>query len=407
MRILIAEDDFTSRNMLSAVLHKLGHEAVETVDGLETWDVLQRPDAPKLAILDRMMPGMGGLEICSRIRSRNKGVYTYVLILTAKGSSFDIDTGFAAGADDYLVKPVDPVQLKQRLRVAERIVAYEESQAGSREQLAKFANEMQILAEERARQLVHADRMVTLGVLSAGIAHEINNPVAFIAGNTQTMERAWAKLATQLATPQGNQELEFIIEEFPKMLAGIRKGVDRISRIVSALRNYARQDIPDKKPLSLMEVVETALELCRNALKYNVTVHNCLPETLPEALGDKHQIEQVLVNMFTNATDAMAGQKNGELHIHAAVEGAMVRIILRDSGPGIKQEVLDRVFDPFFTTKEEGKGTGLGLSISKGIIEEHYGRLEARNVPDGGAEFSFTLPVAAGGDATSGKDSFL
>lgn len=391
MKILIAEDDMTSRSILTALLKRGGHEVLQTTNGAEAWASLQEPEAPKVAILDWMMPGMDGLEVCRRIR-RLAGRYTYVVMQTAKGSEEDIEAGFLAGADDYLIKPIDREQLLQRLRVAERILAYEA-------RLSRYADEMQVLAEERARQLLHADRMATLGTLSAGVAHEINNPASFISGNAQTMERVWTIVKDRLdkagVSTENDPQLSLAVEEFPRMVSGIRNGVERISRIVTSLKGYARMDGGAKQRFEIRDAISAALELCHGSLKYNIEVTVTQPETAPTVWGNKGQIEQVLINLITNAADAVGPNKKGMLSITVTVKGDMMTVSVRDNGPGLNPETIDKVFDPFFTTKKEGKGTGLGLSISKGIIEEHGGELTAANGQNGGAVFAFCLRTTA------------
>lgn len=475
MRMLVAEDDLTSRLFLLALLRKQGHEVIEAADGIQAWDCLCRPDAPRMVILDWMMPGLDGIELCRRLRGPGRSGYTYVIMQTARESQQDIHDGFTAGVDDYLVKPLDKDQLLYRVRVGERLLQYEQKIASNQEQLARYAHEMTDLAEQRARQLLHADRMATLGTLSAGIAHEINNPATFIAGNAQTMQRGWTILTDWLdrqglirrnatssttgsATGTGSSSttgsatgtgsgsttgsgpvaavasdhpviaaenhaaeavakapaaatthnatvtaeddsVALIVQEFPHMLDGIRKGVQRISKIVSGLKNYARQDISEKQPFDLHEAIRASLELCRNALKYDMTVQTEIPDSLPLILGDKGRIEQVLVNLLTNAADAITTHHSrsaqpGRLTITVETDDRWVHLSVADNGPGIRTELLDKLFNPFFTTKAAAKGTGLGLSISKGIVEEHGGELIARNAPDGGAVFSFSLPVA-------------
>lgn len=397
MRILVAEDDPASRKVLTLILQRSGHEIVAVTDGTEAWTAMQCPDAPQIAIIDWMMPGIDGIELCQRIRAHAGETYVYIVLQTAKDRQEDIDAGFAAGVDDYLVKPLDKRQLLQRVRVAERVIRYEERLSQSKKDLVRYASQMESLAKERATQLVHSDRMATLGLLAAGIAHEINNPATFISGNAQTMTRAWDVVAKQLANAQpeagADSQLAFILEEFPAMLAGVRRGVDRISKIVSGLKSYARVDCSQKTAFDIHAAIEAAHQLCHNSLKYHIEVEVSVPELLPAVIGTEQQIEQVLVNLITNAADAMEAQERGRLRIEAEERDGMMRVSVQDNGPGIPQEIIDKLFNPFFTTKDPGKGTGLGLSISKGIIEEHQGELTVENTRPRGVRFTFTLPI--------------
>jgi len=183
MKILLAEDDRTTRLILAATLKKMGHEIILAENGTIAWELIQQPDAPKTVILDWVMPGLDGHEVCKRIRSLSLP-YRYIIMQTSKDSKEDIDSGFAVGVDDYLTKPLNPEALRHKLHVAERVLKYEYK-------LESYASQMESLAKERAKQLMHADRMATLGMLSAGVAHEINNPLTFISGNAQILEKAW------------------------------------------------------------------------------------------------------------------------------------------------------------------------------------------------------------------------
>lgn len=396
MRILVADDDLTSRHMLSAVLKKAGHEIVEAIDGAQAWQELQKDDAPHLVILDWIMPELDGPEVLRKVRSLPTSQPPYIIMLTNKTEKSAIIAGLEAGANDYLAKPFDHGELKARIEVGRRMIELQEAVVASHDKLSHYAQEMESLAADRARQLVHADRMATLGTLSAGIAHEINNPTTFIAGNTQTLERSWNIILERLShcgNALQDETISFVITEVPKMLAGIRKGVDRITAIVGGLKNYARQDIGEYKPFDIDEVIEDSIALCNNLLKYKIVVEKHIDQDLPKILGNSRKIEQVLVNLLTNAADSMQAMEKGTIIIHTHQVQNQIYVHVQDTGPGLKEEAIQRMFDPFYTTKAEGKGTGLGLSISLGIIQEHGGALTGHNVAQGGAEFVFWLPV--------------
>jgi len=395
MKILIADDDFSTRKMLSFTLTKEGFDPIVAEDGTAALEILQQDDSPKIAILDWQMPGLTGIEVLKELRKCQKS-YVYCIILTAKSSMEDFKIGFDAGTDDFLTKPIDTSLIKQKLNVAKRIIQYEINEEQMQAKLVNYANSMKVLAEERAKQLIHADRLATLGTLAAGIAHEINNPTTFIAGNAQSLEKYWETLLQKgYFSDTEDQQVALILEDFPKMLSGIRSGVKRITKIVSSLKSYARQDLSmTKSPFEMNEVVENALEICNNKIKYNITVEKNIPESIKCAFGDKYQIEQVLVNLITNAADAMNGQKNSRLLIFCQQDNNMIQMHVQDNGPGIAEESISKIFNPFFTLKSRHDNTGLGLSISKSIIEEHNGQLNVKNTSEGGAVFSFSLPVA-------------
>jgi C4-dicarboxylate-specific signal transduction histidine kinase len=397
MKVLIAEDDSASRMALRAILQKWGHEVIVAADGNQAWELLQREN-PKLAILDWMMPGIEGIELCRRIREKSDCDYVYVILLTAKVEKEDIVAGLDAGADDYITKPFDREVLRSRVAVGTRIVQYETLLAEKNVQLQRYGTEMGKLAEERSKQLVHAERMATVGLLSAGIAHEINNPATFIAGNIQTLGKFYEDVEPILRERtqqdcENTEKLEFILQEMPKAVEGIRNGVRRISRIVKGLKSFCRKNENSVAACDINTCIEQALELCHNALKYYVTIEKDLAEALPCIMADSQQIEQVLINLFINAADAMKEKGQGTLSIKTESADNSVIVKISDTGPGIPDDKLDDIWQPFFTTKPPDKGTGLGLFTVRGIIENHEGLISLENKSSGGAEFTITLPA--------------
>ena len=272
-----------------------------------------------------------------------------------------------------------------------------ETLSNANQELKKFASEMESLARERAEQLIHAERLSALGILTAGIAHEINNPTSFISGNAQTLQMFWPVLEKLIKTctednPDFNR-LMFICEEVPKSLEEIISGTQRIRTIVNGLKSFARQDAPEKIQCDIHEIIEDALILCHNLLKYNVRIQKEFSENIPKLISDPQKLEQVFVNLFSNAADAMANTKEGLLIIRTENHKTHISIHILDNGTGLSEEAQKKIFTPFFTTKPVGKGTGLGMSISHGIIESHGGSITAHNREEGGAVFTISLPI--------------
>jgi len=383
MKLLVVDDDEMARFAHVSLLSGAGYDTLEADDGHDALGVLNDENIG-IVISDWMMPGMDGIELCQRIRKRKNVGYVYVIMLTSKTGQDDLLKGFKAGVDAYLNKPPDLKTLNAQIKVGIRIVKLER-------QLTTFANDMEKLAEDRAHQLIHADRMATLGMLSAGIAHEVNNPTTFISGNAQALAKFWPIQEKWMQScpedyPEFNK-LMFIAEEMPKIIESIRNGARRITKIVSGLKSFSRQDKPKFIPYDLHQSINAALMLCQNALRYNIRIEKDFCENLPSLNGDSQQIEQVLVNLFNNAADAMEGMAQGTLIIRTEKTKEQVTIRVEDTGPGLSKEAMEKIWNPFFTTKPIGKGTGLGMSISKGIIESHNGDIQVQNRPEGGAMF--------------------
>lgn len=384
-RILVADDDPSTRFTLEYLLRTWGYETILVENGDKAWEILSAESPPSFVILDWIMPGLDGLEICRRLRDSKE--FIYILMLTSRSGTDDIVVGLDAGANDYLVKPVVPAELRSRIAVGMRTIEYEF-------RLRQYAEEMESLAEARAQQLIHAERLATLGTLAASIAHEINNPLLYVSGNIQNLELFWKhiepKLRSLLAVEKDDRHLAFALEEMPIMLGDIRHGLDRITAIVQGLRRFSRKDEDATRPSELRLLIQNALTICGPKLKH-VKVEMQIPEALPLLHVRPQQIEQVLVNLIMNAADAM-GEKGGVLRLLAEATSESIRIAVEDTGPGIDPKVLPHLFLPFTTTKPVGEGTGLGLSISRGIIEEHGGSIRGENTASG-ARFVITLPV--------------
>ncbi|MFQ5463362.1 MAG: ATP-binding protein [Phycisphaerae bacterium] len=397
MRVLIADDDSFMLRLLEKLVKQWGYDVVTACDGDEAWAAFSKPDPPQMFLLDWNMPGPSGVEVCRRIRGSEDGAYTYVLLVTGNDEKDEISNGFAAGADDFIVKPFEHVHLWHRLTAGARILENEKNLVESKETLKQYAAEMESLAEERARQLAHAERMATLGMLSAGVAHEINNPTTFISGNLLILKDCWplvrASLESRMAQDAPNAaRLRFMLDEIPKIHDAIANGVTRITKVVSGLKAYAGHRQTSEALFSVNARVTESLELCTNALKHRVKVETDLGADLPQIWGDGQQIDQVFVNLFVNAAHAMRDCDGGTLRIMTTGTDAAVRIVVEDNGPGMSPDVLRKIWEPFFTTKPTGEGTGLGLPIIKGIVEDHGGTIAAEHVDPHGARFVITFP---------------
>lgn len=405
MRALIADDEATNRIVLKRLLTQWGYEVVVADNGKKAWEVLSGPEPPRLAVLDWLMPELDGVDICRMLSQRTEERYIYTVLVSHKSSMDEMASALDAGADDFIAKPVDPVELRSRLGVAKRMLAYDDRLAESSSLLKQYAMEMEQLAEERASQLVHADRMATLGMLSAGVAHEVNNPTTFISGNIQTIERFWRDLAPALdpdaegLDPKLAAKMRFIKEEMPGAINGIHSGVKRIAKIVKGLKDYSRHKPGDRGTCDANECASKALDLVSFQTSKKVTVSLNLAEDLPSFSGDGQQIEQVLVNLLVNASHALEDRDNPQIELWTLRQDDRVLLGVRDNGPGVPEDLIERIWNPFFTTKTAGKGTGLGLSICRRIAEDHGGQLTVRNLESGGAEFTLSIPAKAEGVA--------
>lgn len=308
----------------------------------------------------------------------------------------------------------------------------------SQAELYTQAKEAEAIASERARELelalnqlkqtqsklVHSEKMASLGQLVAGVAHEINNPVSFIYGNIdpaleyasdlfELMElyrQHYPEPASEIEEAALDMDIEFAMQDFPKLLNSMKVGAERIRDIVESLRNFSRLDESEMKFANLNEGLDSTLMILQKRLKApgNYTQIKIVKEydSLPKVECYPGQLNQVFMNVIANAIDALDQyrQKRNSHKIERTtptiwiktifLEPDRVAISIKDNGPGINQEVKHRLFDPFFTTKPVGQGTGLGLSISYQIVvERHKGQLHCISCPGRGTEFLIEIPA--------------
>jgi len=260
-------------------------------------------------------------------------------------------------------------------------------------------------------QLVQSEKMASLGQLTAGIAHEINNPINFVSASIKPLRRnissvlsitqkyddllsasELAHVAEEIRRYKNDLEFEVVVEELQTILRNIENGAKRTTEIVRSLRNFSRLDEDVLKCMNIHDGIDSTLELLTNQLKNRVEVVKNYGD-VPEVECYPGQLNQVFMNVLANAAQAIEG--NGSIFITTARVQDTVRLSFKDTGKGISPDVKMKIFDPFFTTKKIGEGTGLGLSITFGIIKKHHGTVEARSEGvDKGAEFIITLPIA-------------
>lgn len=252
------------------------------------------------------------------------------------------------------------------------------------------------------QQLIHAEKMASLGMLVAGIAHELNNPISYMHSNLEfiadSVERL-AGLAANLPVLQGQSNgvrsprgtsLDTTLQTLRELIASCQEGSARVKKIVLDLRTFSRTDDHDLALADIHEGIESTLNLLNRQYGERITVHRDYG-ALPPIECYPGQINQVFMNLLQNAAQSIPD--HGAVWIQTAALEQKVRIMIRDNGAGIPAEDLHRVFDPFFTTKDVGMGTGLGLSISYGIIQKHGGKIRVRSVIHAGTEFTIELPV--------------
>jgi signal transduction histidine kinase len=251
--------------------------------------------------------------------------------------------------------------------------------------------------ERRTESLLRqSQKLETVGSLVAGVAHEVNNPLAFVQANLSQLEGMAALISKRLPALEGGEAEE--LAEMPQLVAECIEGIGRIRRIVDAMQRFSRVPSDEFAPVDVNCVIEDSIRLADLHRNRDVLVQSLLEPDLPFVHGSASRLEQVFLNLLVNAKHALAEQSAGRIEVATRLVGDVVEISVRDDGPGVPEALRDRIFDPFFTTKGPEHGTGLGLSIAFDIVREHGGVLELRLTTDGGACFVAHLPPHRGSD---------
>ena len=248
--------------------------------------------------------------------------------------------------------------------------------------------------EVRTEQHLHQkQKLESVGILAAGVAHEVNNPLSFVRANFAYLDQLCELVeehADRLPEKVANE-----MADFADVLVESRQGLDRIGRIVESLLRFSRAPSTEKHSADVNEIVLEAIRFANLHQNSSVCVETDLCGNLPAIEASSDRLLQVFLNLFLNAKQALEGRADARVVAESRFDGAMVEVIVRDNGPGIAPVHRDRIFDPFFTTRGPGEGSGLGLSIAYDIVREHGGTLEATTRPECGARFAVRLPVPA------------
>ena len=367
-RILIVDDESGFREALTRRLEKRGAVVTQAAGGEAALASLDR-EPVDVVLLDVRMPDMDGLSVLERIRNEHPD--TEVILITGNVSTSEGVAGIKAGAFDYLTKPIEIEHLVGKIRQAfDKLIRAQEQ---ARE--ARFRARME-------QQLIAADRLAALGTLSAGTAHEINNPLAIINDSAGWLKSRAAK--DESLSDGMRRDLNLALEK-------IESSVMRARKITHQLLSFARQTDAAVKEFNLSELAVEVMELTRKIASENRAEVSAACEIRDMRLwSDPYQVRQVLINLVTNGLQAVAPGGRVELIITGNETEAVA--VVRDNGPGIYPENLEKIFEPFFTTKPPGEGTGLGLSVSRGIIEKLGGRIELESKLGAGATFKVIMP---------------
>lgn len=292
----------------------------------------------------------------------------------------------------------------------EKVAERTEALSAANRELSARHQQLEEAYQELAKteeQLIQSEKMASLGLLVAGVAHELNNPVSFVHNNLELIEEYVERLtrvieayevvdissgpaSRRLEELKKQLKLDVTLNTLDELITSCKQGTERVKKIVMDLRTFSRTDDIGPMPVDLHQGIDSTLYLLEREYRDRITVHREYGD-LPKVECYPGQVNQVLMNLLQNAAQAITGK--GEVWIKTTTEGEWVTVTIRDNGSGIPEKDLPRIFDPFFTTKPVGQGTGLGLSITYGIIQKHGGRIRVKSEVNAGTEFIVELPV--------------
>ena len=378
--VVVADDEPDMLRFLKSQLVQ-HYRVIEAKNGQEAIDraIEAKPD---LILLDMMMPEKDGLQACRELRDHPATRTTPIVMLTARA---DEETKIAAlnvGVSDFLPKPFSSTELHVRLR---NLVDSHGFQRQLGRQNARLEETIEELKQTES-MLVQTEKLASLGRLSAGIIHEINNPLNFATTGLYTLRKKGKHIAPEQQ------------EDYAEVLKDVEEGIGRVKTIVSDLRQFTHPELLALDDIEIAEVVGSAVRFVGHEFKDQVEIRIDLPEK-QTVRANKNKLIQVLLNLLQNSIDAIRkktfeGEKPS-ITVTGRAEAGRNFLVVRDNGPGIPPEVMGKIFDPFFTTKDVGEGMGLGLSISHRIVEDMGGRITVKSEPGKYCEFTLEFPNEA------------
>ncbi len=408
LTVLIVDDEPKNIQLLGSILSSEGFQVEYATNGTDAieWCETEHFDT---ILLDIMMPGMNGFEVCEKLKGNPRTAQIPIIFLTAKADPASIIEGFEIGAMDFITKPFNKMELLVRVQTQLKLSLNQTrmlSLNGILEStISDLATKNEQLKSTQAK-LIQSEKMGALGVLVAGVAHEINNPANFISVSGENLKKRIVECEEfifQLAGKDSAQKVnDAISEKFAPLYenaGSVIEGALRIKSIVGNLKTFSHLDDVKMKKVSILENIRSTVSLVQTNFKENIKFQFDLQDDpVIECFPD--HLEQVFVNLAINACHAIDKKSEtaskdfaGQLTISTKIQSDYLAITFEDNGIGMTDEVRKNIFDPFYTTKPVGEGTGLGLSISFGIVDRHNGKIEVTTEPGKGTSFCILLPL--------------
>ena len=409
-RILVVDDNPVNREMLTRHVAQLGHEAADAANGRLALEWLGR-EACDLVLLDVLMPELDGFATLRRMRADDRLREVPVIMISGLDEIASVVQGIEAGAEDYLAKPFDPVLLRARINASLEKKRLRDAERRRAEELERALAQLKAAQD----QLVVQQKMASLGALTAGIAHEIRNPLNFVTNFAQLAVDLVGELRVALGRhadalpPADRSGAEELLTHLEQNVAKIHEHGKRADSIVHGMLLHARGGGGERRPTDLNALVAEYVSLAYHGLRgqdatFRVELETRLDPGLPTVVASAQELSRVFLNLAQNACQAAHAKRATagpgfvpRVTVTTRDLGDRAEVCFRDNGDGVPAALREKLFTPFFTTRPAGVGTGLGLSISYDIVVQmHKGELRVESEEGEYAEFVVTLPKAGG-----------
>jgi signal transduction histidine kinase len=409
--VMVIDDNPVNLNLLKEILSQKGYVVRPFPKG-DIAVMSAQTNPPGLILLDIMMPDLDGYEVCQMLKSNEATYGIPVIFISAKTVTIDKIKAFNVGGVDYITKPFQVEEVLARVKTHLTLRRYQLESDKKNEELQNMLSKLKFAQS----QLIQSEKMASIGILAAGIAHELNNPINFISISTKGLKKKFSPIIELLQQLDGsektfeqfeemgqavaNLDLSSRLQAINELTTNIETGADRSVEIVNGLRSFSRLDKSTKEKTNIHKSLEAALIILKSQTKGVIAIVKDFEE-LPGMMAFPGKLTQVFMNIIKNGIDAINACTDNDRDKVITIKTRATNsdnskyacIQISDSGHGISEEAEGRLFDPFFTTKEVGKGTGLGLSIALGIIEDHQGRIEVSDQKGNGTRFTVFLPL--------------
>ncbi len=407
--ILVVDDERANLMVLMELLANMGenYRIISAPNGKIACELAlsKQPDA---IVMDWEMPEMNGIEALKKLKLNPETSDIPVIMATAvRTDTANVIEALEAGASDYVRKPIETLELQARVKSALKLST---SLKVIKEQNKELSNTLQQLQSSHL-QLTQSEKMATVGTLTAGIAHEINNPVNFIQNGVESVsiilkdifdlldkydtllakENLSESFLSEIKDFKGEIEYEEIKKDGEEIVSHLKDGANRTSEIALLLKNYSRKDASEMVGTNVHDGIDATLVLLKHHLKGRINIVREFDNKIPPLYCFPNQMNQIFMNLIHNAIQAI--ENEGEIKIKTSHDSKMLFVEVSDSGTGMSEEVQSKIFEPFFTTKDINKGTGLGMSITKDIIDKHKGIVEIKSAVGSGTTFTLSFPI--------------